>query len=333
MTGMPRIARDSLLSLEAYARQRKDFRARVIAHKRHRKVALGESLTLAFEDELTIRYQIQEMLRIERIFEEDGIRSELDAYNPLVPDGHNLKATMMLEYPDAAERKRLLARLKGVEDRVWIRVEGCERVYAVADEDIDRENEEKTSSVHFLRFELAADMVQKLKRDAALAAGVDHPAYRAEIPALAAERAGRAGCGPGVIRLGAPLLAVALWASGCGGSKSRVDVVGEGEEPGAPREAAVKLPAYPKEQELLPFKVQPQTALEYFVDRTSVSVYNDGVDAIVRFTVVARSAQAENVSYEGFRCIERERKVYAYGRRDGTWLPVKDSGWLPLGPR
>ena len=136
-----------------------------------------------------------------------------------------------------------------------------------------------------------------------------------------------------MIRLGAPLLAVALWASGCGGSKSRVDVVGEGEEPGAPREAAVKLPAYPKEQELLPFKVQPQTALEYFVDRTSVSVYNDGVDAIVRFTVVARSAQAENVSYEGFRCIERERKVYAYGRRDGTWLPVKDSGWLPLGPR
>ena len=184
MTGMPRIARDSLLSLEAYARQRKDFRARVIAHKRHRKVALGESLTLAFEDELTIRYQIQEMLRIERVFEEDGIRSELEAYNPLVPDGRNFKATMMIEYPDPEERKRMLARLKGIEDRVWIWVEGAERVYAVADEDLERENEEKTSAVHFLRFELAEPMAQALKRGAALALGVDHPEYRAEIPAL-----------------------------------------------------------------------------------------------------------------------------------------------------
>ena len=197
----------------------------MIAHKRHRKVALGESLTLAFEDELTIRYQIQEMLRIERIFEEDGIRSELDAYNPLVPDGHNLKATMMIEYPDAAERKRLLARLKGVEDRVWIRVEGCERVYAVADEDLDRENEEKTSSVHFLRFELAADdgaEAQARRRSRGRRRSSRIPRRD---PGLAAERAGRAGCGPGVMRLGAPLLAVALWASGCGGAKSRVDVV------------------------------------------------------------------------------------------------------------
>ena len=184
MTVMPRIARDSLLSLEAYARQRKDFRARVIAHKRHRKVALGESLTLAFEDELTIRYQIQEMLRIERVFEEDGIRSELEAYNPLVPDGRNFKATMMIEYPDPEERKRMLARLKGIKDRVWIWVEGAERVYAVADEDLERENEEKTSAVHFLRFELAEPMAQALKRGAALALGVDHPEYRAEIPAL-----------------------------------------------------------------------------------------------------------------------------------------------------
>ena len=124
------------------------------------------------------------MLRIERVFEEDGIRSELEAYNPLVPDGRNFKATMMIEYPDAEQRKRMLARLKGIEDRVWIRVEGAERVYAVADEDLERENEEKTSAVHFLRFELAAPMAQALKRGAALALGVDHPEYRAEIPAL-----------------------------------------------------------------------------------------------------------------------------------------------------
>ena len=179
-----KIERGSLLSLEAYARQRNEFRARVIAHKKNRKVELGGHVALAFEDELTIRYQIQEMLRIERVFEEDGIRSELEAYNPLVPDGRNLKATMMIEYPDPAERKRMLARLKGVEDRVWIRVEGCEPVYAVADEDLARENEEKTSAVHFLRFELAEPMAQVLKRGAGLAIGVDHPEYRAEIPAL-----------------------------------------------------------------------------------------------------------------------------------------------------
>ena len=179
-----KIARGSLLSLEAYARQRIDFRARVIAHKKNRQVELGGHLVLAFEDELTIRYQIQEMLRIERVFEEDGVRSELEAYNPLVPDGRNFKATMMIEYPDAAERKRMLARLKGIEDRVWIRVEGCERVYAVADEDLERENEEKTSAVHFLRFELAEPMAQALKRGSALAIGVDHPDYQAEIPAV-----------------------------------------------------------------------------------------------------------------------------------------------------
>jgi hypothetical protein len=184
MTGGAKIERDSLLSLEAYARQRNDFRARVIAHKRNRKVELGDHVALAFEDELTIRYQIQEMLRIERVFEEDGIRGELEAYNPLVPDGRNFKATMMIEYPDPEERKGMLARLKGIEDRVWMRVEGAERVYAVADEDLERENEEKTSSVHFLRFELAEPMAQALKQGAALAIGVDHPEYRAEIPAL-----------------------------------------------------------------------------------------------------------------------------------------------------
>jgi len=184
MSGSPKIERGSLLSLEAYARQRNEFRARVIAHKRNRKVDLGGNVALAFEDELTIRYQIQEMLRIERVFEEDGIRSELEAYNPLVPDGRNFKATMMIEYPDPAERKRMLARLKGIEDRVWIRVEDAERVYAMADEDLERENEEKTSAVHFLRFELSEPMAQALKRGAPLAIGVDHPEYRAEIPVV-----------------------------------------------------------------------------------------------------------------------------------------------------
>lgn len=181
---MPKIDRTSLLSLEAYARQRGDIRARVIAHKRNRKVELGGHVVLAFEDELTIRYQIQEMLRIERIFEEDGIAAELAAYNPLVPDGRNLKATMMIEYPDAAERARMLARLKGVEDRVWLRVADGERVYAIADEDLERENEDKTSAVHFLRFELADAMVRALRQGGRLGVGVDHPEYRAEIPAL-----------------------------------------------------------------------------------------------------------------------------------------------------
>jgi hypothetical protein len=181
---MPKIERESLLSLEAYAKQRASFRASVMAHKRDRKVQLGDHLALDFEDELTIRYQIQEMLRVERIFEEDGIQGELDAYNPLVPDGRNLKATMMLEYPDPVERKRALARLKGIEDRVWIRVVDFEKVFAVADEDLERENEEKTSSVHFLRFELTDGMASALQAGAGLAVGVDHPEYRAEVAAI-----------------------------------------------------------------------------------------------------------------------------------------------------
>jgi len=175
---MPQIARDSLLSLEAYARQRPDFRAKVMAHKKNRTVQLGEHVTLIFEDELTVRYQIQEMLRIERTFEEDGIRDELDAYNPLVPDGSNFKATMMVEYPDAEERRVWLARLIGVEDHVWIQVDGHPRVHAIADEDLDRENAEKTSSVHFLRFELTPEMKRALASGAALAVGIDHPAYQ-----------------------------------------------------------------------------------------------------------------------------------------------------------
>ncbi len=178
---MAQIAKQTLLTLEDYARQRKEFRATVIAHKKVRTVHLGGNVTLQFEDELTIRYQVQEMLRIERIFEDEGIREELDAYNPLIPDGGNLKATMMIEYTDANERQHMLARLKGVEDRVWIQVEGCERVYAIADEDLERENEDKTSSVHFLRFELTDEMRKALKYGVAIAMGVDHPEYRARL--------------------------------------------------------------------------------------------------------------------------------------------------------
>jgi hypothetical protein len=180
---MPRITRDSLLTLEGYAKTRREFRAKVIAHKKARTVHLGEHLTLVFEDELTMRYQIQEMLRIEKIFEEEGIQDEIDSYNPLVPDGANFKATMLIEYDDPAERKRALARLKGIEDRVWVQVEGYPKVFAIADEDLERENEEKTSAVHFVRLELTPEMVSALKRGAALAIGVDHPNYQAAVTA------------------------------------------------------------------------------------------------------------------------------------------------------
>ena|SRR5688572_11081122 len=175
------IKRDSLLTLEAYAKQRPQFRAKVIEHKKRRTVHLGPNLTLQFEDELTIRYQVQEMLRIERIFEEDGIQHELDAYNPLIPDGGNWKATMLLEYPDAEERRRRLAELKGVERKVWVEVEGAPRVWAIADEDLERENDEKTSSVHFLRFELEHAARERLRAGARVALGVDHPNYSARV--------------------------------------------------------------------------------------------------------------------------------------------------------
>ena len=175
------IKRESLLPLEAYARERDAFRAKVMAHKKKRTVQLGEHVSLQFEDELTIRYQVQEMLRIERIFEEEGIRGELEAYNPLVPDGGNWKATMLIEYPDADERRRMLARLKGIERATWVQVAGCGRVAAIADEDLERENEEKTSSVHFLRFELDAAMRERLHGGAALSMGLDHPQYRASV--------------------------------------------------------------------------------------------------------------------------------------------------------
>ena len=181
---MPQITRDSLMTLEAYAKARKEFRAKVLEHKKSRTVHLGGHLTLLFEDELTIRYQVQEMLRAERIFEAEGIEDELGAYNPLVPDGSNWKATMLIEYPDLDERRQKLEKLIGVEDKVWVKVEGHQRVYAIADEDLDRETAEKTSAVHFLRFELDRAMVDALKRGAPVSAGIDHPQYNVTVDSL-----------------------------------------------------------------------------------------------------------------------------------------------------
>lgn len=183
---MPQIAKESLMPLEAYAKARTEFRARVMAHKQQRAIQIGGNITLIFEDELTIRYQVQEMLRAERIFEEQGILDELQAYNPLIPDGSNWKATMMIEYPEEQERRGMLAQLIGVEDRVWVQIAGFERVHAVADEDLERENAEKTSAVHFLRFDLDAKMIAALRGGATLAMGVDHPHYAATMDSVPA---------------------------------------------------------------------------------------------------------------------------------------------------
>jgi hypothetical protein len=181
-----KITPDSLMSLEAYAKWRKAHKGDVIAHRKLRSVHLGEHITVQFESEMTMRYQIQEMLRIEKIFEEEGIQSEIDAYAPLVPDGSNWKATMLIEYPDENERRRELARLIGVEDRMFVEVEGHARVYAIADEDLERENDEKTSSVHFLRFELTHPMCDAVKAGAAVKLGCDHTNYPAHM-AIGAE--------------------------------------------------------------------------------------------------------------------------------------------------
>ena len=178
---MPRIERSSLLTLEAYAKERPSFRARAVAHKRARTVHVGEHLTLLFEDELTMRYQVQEMLHAEKMFEEAGIQDELDTYNPLIPDGSNLKATMLIEYEDENARRDALARLKGIEDQVWLRVADLPAVYAIADEDLERENADKTSSVHFLRFELTPPMIAAFRQGGPVTIGVDHPAYQAKV--------------------------------------------------------------------------------------------------------------------------------------------------------
>jgi len=182
---MPQITRDSLMTLEGYAKVRPAMRAEVMAHKKNRMVELGDHVLLIFEDEKTMRYQIQEMLRAERAFEESSIQDELDAYNPLVPDGTNWKATMMIQYSDPDERKVALANLKGIEDRVWVQVAEQPKVFAIADEDLERENEEKTSSVHFLRFELDPTSIAAAKAGSPIRMGIDLVAYPVESMALA----------------------------------------------------------------------------------------------------------------------------------------------------
>lgn len=182
---MSKITRDSLLTLEAYARARNEMRQQLMAHKNKRMVQLGEHVSLIFEDETTMRYQIQEMLRAEKIFEEADIQGELDAYNPLIPDGSNWKATMMIQYPDEAERRVRLTELKTIEDHVWMQVAEHDRVYAIADEDMQRSNEEKTSAVHFLRFELDQFMIPTVKSGATIQIGIDLPAYTVEAQEIA----------------------------------------------------------------------------------------------------------------------------------------------------
>jgi len=179
-----KLARSDLMSLEQYSAARPAFRARVIEHKKKRLVAVGPNATWYFEDRLSVQYQVQEMLRVERIFEADGIQDEIDAYNPLIPDGSNWKVTFLIEFPDAEERRTRLSGLKGVEDACWVQVEGHERVLAIADEDLERENEEKTSAVHFLRFELTAPMKRAARAGAAISIGIDHRNYRHEVRPL-----------------------------------------------------------------------------------------------------------------------------------------------------
>jgi hypothetical protein len=185
-TPATRLRPEDLFSLEQYAKQRPEFRPKVIAHKRNRTLQCGPNATWCFEDRLTVQYQVQEMLRIERIFEAEGIADELAAYNPLIPDGSNWKVTLLIEFPEITERRVALAKMKGIEDRCWVQVAGHERVFAIADEDLERENDEKTSSVHFLRFELAPAMVAAAKGGAAISIGMDHEAYRHAIDPLPA---------------------------------------------------------------------------------------------------------------------------------------------------
>lgn len=191
---MQKLTRADLYGLEQYAQMRPAFRARVIAHKKHRQVPVGPHATLYFEDRLTIQYQIQEMLRAERIFEAAAIEEELEAYNPLIPEGGNWKATFMIEYADVGERQQALARMSGIEDRVWAQINSHERVWAIADEDMDRTNEEKTSAVHFLRFELTPQMIAAVHEGAPIAMGIDHAAYHYQVDAVpAATRTALAG--------------------------------------------------------------------------------------------------------------------------------------------
>lgn len=183
---MKKLTREDLYSLEQYSEARPEFRLQVMAHKKNRRVPLGEFCALYFEDRLTMHYQVQEMLRAERIFEAEGIQEELDAYNPLIPDGANLKATFMIEISDEDERRVKLAELKGIETDVWIRVDGFSPVFAIADEDLERESEEKTSSVHFMRFEFEPDMIEAARQGAPIGAGVSHKHYTHQLEPLPA---------------------------------------------------------------------------------------------------------------------------------------------------
>jgi hypothetical protein len=178
---MEKLSHETLMGLEEYASNRADFSARVIEHKKDRRVAIGDHAALYFEDAFTMQYQVQEMLRIEKIFEPEGIQEELDVYNPLIPDGNNWKATFMIEYQDVEERKAALAKMVGIEDKVWVKVGDHERVHPISNEDLDRTTEDKTSSVHFMRFELSADMVSAAKSGASITMGIDHPAYNYEV--------------------------------------------------------------------------------------------------------------------------------------------------------
>lgn len=186
MSPMQKLTRDKLFSLEQYAEARPSFRQKVLEHKRNRRLALGTNAALYFEDFLTMQYQVQEMLRIERIFEADGINEELEAYNPLIPDGSNWKATFMVEFTEVDERRAMLTQLKGIEDRVYVQVADFDRIFAVADEDLERSDDEKTSAVHFMRFEFSPEQVSALKDGASLAAGIDHENYRVEVSPVAA---------------------------------------------------------------------------------------------------------------------------------------------------
>ena len=182
---MEKLKREDLFSLEKYVEIRPEFREKVMAHKKNRRVRIGDHAALYFEDYLTMHYQVQEMLRAERIFEPEGIGDELKIYNPLIPDGSNWKATFMIEYDDVEERRQALTRLKGIENKVWVKVAGFEPVWAIADEDLEREDETKTSSVHFMRFELTPEMVKAVKEGADIAMGIDHPAYTHKVDSIA----------------------------------------------------------------------------------------------------------------------------------------------------
>ncbi|WP_419603117.1 DUF3501 family protein [Thiolapillus sp.] len=186
---MNKLKREDLMSLEEYDQARPEFRQKVMAHKKNRLVRLNENAALYFEDQLTMQYQVQEMLRIEKIFDAQGIQEELDTYNPLIPDGSNWKVTFMLEYPDVEERKKMLARLPGIEDKVWVRVDDLEKIYPIANEDLERTTEEKTSSVHFMRFELTDEMIVAAKQGASVSMGIDHDEFTVEVSPVAVETA------------------------------------------------------------------------------------------------------------------------------------------------